>query len=199
MAPGDSQHFGADNKRDLPFLDNKDFFVGMDSAGRVVYMGTFSKVLYPALRLGYVVAPPGLLKGLIAARRFIDVHLPQLEQMALADFMREGYFARHLRHMRQLYLERRNALVDALDQELGDLLDVVMPEAGMHLTAWLPFGMSDQVAARMAAAQGLDILPLSSLSLHPLQRGGLLLGFASTSPEALRSGVKTLARVLQAL
>jgi GntR family transcriptional regulator/MocR family aminotransferase len=171
---------------------------GLDRAGRVLYIGTFSKVLFPSLRLGYLVAPPELLKGLIATHRLIAVHLPLLEQMALADFMAEGYFARHLRRMRQLYKERRNALVDALTRELGKRLDVTVPEAGMHLVVWLPSGMSAQTAAQRAAASGLHMLPISQFSLRSLQRDGLLLGFASASPQELRAGVQTLALALQA-
>lgn len=172
---------------------------GLDGARRVIYIGTFSKVLFPSLRLGYLVAPFELLKGFIAARRFIDVHLPLLEQMALADFIAKGHFARHLRKMRLLYLERRNALVDALTRELGDILDIAVPEAGMHLVAWLPSDMSAQRAAHLAAAHGLYILPISQFNLRLLQRDGLLLGFASASPEELRAGVKTLAIALRAL
>ena len=171
---------------------------GLDHAGRVLYIGTFSKVLFPSLRLGYLVAPPELLKGLFAAHRLIAVHLPLLEQMALADFMTEGYFARHVRRMRLLYKERRNALVDALTRELGDRLDVTVPEAGMHLVVWLPSGMSAQVAAQQAAAYGLHILPISQFSMRSLQRDGLVLGFASASPQELRAGVQTLALALQA-
>ena len=171
---------------------------GRDRAGRVLYIGTFSKVLFPSLRLGYLVAPPELLKGLLATRRLIDVHLPLLEQMALADFMAEGYFARHVRRMRLLYRERRNALVEALTRELGNRLDITVPEAGLHLVAWLPSGMSAQAAAHRAAAYGLHVLPISQFSLRPLQRDGLLLGFASASPQELRAGVQTLASALQA-
>jgi len=171
---------------------------GLDRAGRVLYIGTFSKVLFPSLRLGYLVAPPELLKGLIATHRFIAVHLPLLEQMALADFMAQGYFARHVRRMSLLYRERRNALVDALTQELGQRLDITVPEAGMHLVAWLPSGMSAQAATHRAAASGLHILPISQFSLRSLQRDGLVLGFASVSPQELRAGVHTLALALQA-
>lgn len=171
---------------------------GLDRDGSVLYIGTFSKVLFPSLRLGYLVAPPELLKGLIATHRLIAVHLPLLEQMALADFMAEGYFARHVRRMRQLYRERRNALVDALTRELGDMLEVTVPEAGMHLVAWLPSGMSAQTVTQRAAASGLHILPVSQFSLRSLQRDGLLLGFASASPQELRAGVQTLALALQA-
>jgi GntR family transcriptional regulator/MocR family aminotransferase len=170
---------------------------GLDSAGRVIYIGTFSKVLFPSLRLGYLVAPAELLQGFSVVRRFIDVHLPLLEQMALADFMAEGHFARHLRKMRLLYLERRNALVDALRRELGNILDVAVPEAGMHLVAWLPASMSAQAVAHLAAAHRLHIRPISHFSLRPLQRDGLMLGFASGSPEELRVGVQTLALALR--
>jgi GntR family transcriptional regulator/MocR family aminotransferase len=171
---------------------------GLDRAGRVIYIGTFSKVLFPSLRLGYLVAPIELLQGFIAARRLVDVHLPLLEQMALADFMAEGHFAHHLRKMRLLYLERRNALVDALRQELGHILDVALPEAGMHLVAWLPAGMSGQAVAQRAAEEGLYILPISQLSLQPGQRDGLMLGFAGASPAELQAGVQTLALALRA-
>ena len=170
---------------------------GLDRAGRVLYIGTFSKVLFPSLRLGYLVAPAELLAGLIATQRLVAVHLPLLEQLALADFMAGGYFARHVRKMRQLYKERRNALVDALTRELGTRLEVSVPEAGMHLVAWLPRGMSAQLAAQRAAAYGLYVLPLSHFSLRPLPRDGLVLGFASASPQELRAGVQRLALALQ--
>jgi GntR family transcriptional regulator/MocR family aminotransferase len=169
---------------------------GLDHARRVIYIGTFSKVLFPSLRLGYLVAPPEMLEGLIAMRRVIDTHLPLLEQMALADFITEGHFARHLRKMRGLYKERRDALVEALTQELGDIIEITVPDAGMHLVAWLPERMSAWDVARQASAHGLHILPLSPSSQSPLQHDGLLFGFASASPEELRAGVKTLAQVL---
>ena len=171
---------------------------GLDRAGRVLYIGTFSKVLFPSLRLGYVVAPPALLTGLVAAHRLIAVHLPLLEQLALADFLAEGYFARHVRRMRQRYQERRDALVDALRRELGDKLNVIVPEAGMHLVVLLPSGMSAQAVAQRAAASGLHILPISHFSLRSLSRDGLVLGFASASPQELRAGIQTLALALQA-
>lgn len=145
-----------------------------------------------------LVAPPELLTGLSKARRLIDMHLPLLEQMALADFLAEGHFARYLRKMRLLYAERRNALIEALRRELGDLLDVTVPEAGLHLAAWLPAGMSAHIATQQAAAHGLHLLPISHFSLRPLQRDGMLLGFASASPEELRAGVQTLALALRA-
>ena len=150
------------------------------------------------MRLGYLVAPPALLEGLIATYRLITVHPPLLEQMALTDFITEGYFARHVRRMCLLYKERRNVLVDALTRELGNRLDVTVPEVGMHLAVWLPSGMNAQVVAQQAAAYGLHMLPISQFSVRALQRDGLLLGFASASPQELRAGVQTLALALQA-
>jgi GntR family transcriptional regulator/MocR family aminotransferase len=170
---------------------------GLDSAGRVIYVGTFSKVLLPSSRLGYLVAPPALLQALRTARRFIDIHPPVLEQMALADFMAEGHYARYVRKMRLLYRERRDALVDALRQELGDLLDVAVPEAGMHLVAWLRAGLSAEAVAVQAAAHGLQIPTMSRFSLRPLQRDGLMLGFAGADRDELRAGVHTLARAIR--
>jgi GntR family transcriptional regulator/MocR family aminotransferase len=170
---------------------------GLDSAARVIYVGTFSKVLFPSLRLGYLVAPPALIEGLLAARDFIDMHPPLLEQMALDDFIVEGHFARHLRKMRAQYLARRDALVDALRRELGDVLDVAAPEAGMHLVAWLPPGVDGRAAAARVAAYDQHILPVSHFSVGPLPRDGLVLGFAGDAPHALRAGVLVLARALR--
>jgi GntR family transcriptional regulator/MocR family aminotransferase len=169
---------------------------GLDRAGRVLYIGTFSKVLFPSLRLGYLVTPPELLAGLKATQRLIAVHPPLLEQLALTDFLIEGYFARHIRKMRQLYQERRDALVEALTREPGNKLDITVPEAGMHLSAWLPAGMSAQAVAQRAAKSGLHILPISNFSQRVPQRDGLVLGFANSSPQELRAGAHTLALAL---
>ncbi|HEX5505564.1 MAG TPA: PLP-dependent aminotransferase family protein [Thermomicrobiales bacterium] len=171
---------------------------GLDDAGRVLYVGTFSKVLFPALRLGYLVAPPGLLPAVLAARRFVDIHPPILEQLALADFIAEGHFARHLRRMRPLYQARRDALVEALQAELGGLLDVVVPQAGLNLAAWLPAGPCGPAVAARVAARGLAPPALSQFSRRPLARDGWVFGFAVASPEALRAGVHRLARAARA-
>jgi GntR family transcriptional regulator/MocR family aminotransferase len=172
---------------------------GLDNGQSVIYIGTFSKVLFPTLRLGYLVVPPELVAGFLAMRRFIDVHVPILEQLALADFMAQGHFTRHLRHMRTRYTERRNALIEALARECGDLLDVHIPEAGMHLVAWLPTHMDDRAVARLALDQGIEIAPISKFCIAPPPRGGLMLGYANASTEDLRDGVRKLARALRRL
>jgi len=171
---------------------------GLDGAQRVIYIGTFSKTLFPSLRLGYLVVPPALLEGFLATRNFIDTHLPLLEQLALADFMAEGHFARHLRKMRARYLERRDTLIEALTRELGELLEIDTPEAGMHLVAWLPLGVSARTVAEHISMRGLRIFPVVPSTSQPRQREGLLFGFASASPQELRAGVKLLAPALRA-
>lgn len=171
----------------------------LDNGQRVIYIGTFSKVLFPALRLGYVVVPTELIEGFVAMRRCIDVHVPIVEQMALTDFLTQGHFTRHLRQMRTLYSERRTALIDALKRELSGLLEIHPPEAGMHLVAWLPPGKDDRVAAHLVRSQGIEIDPISRFSMTPLERGGLLFGYSAATSEDLRVAVQHLARALHML
>ena len=169
---------------------------GLDQTGRVLYVGTFSKVLFPALRLGYVVAPPPLIESLLIMRRFVDVHVPILEQLALTDFIREGHYDRHLRRMRRHYRHRRELLHRELRHHLDGVLDVSLPEAGMHLVGWLPPGKDDRRAAALADAVGITVAPVSAFSLEPLPRGGLIFGFAGIDEEEIRVGVRKLAAAL---
>ena len=156
-------------------------------------------MLFPALRLGYLVAPPALVEPLLTMRRSIDTHVPLLEQLALTDFMQEGYFARHLRQMRRHYRQRRDLLHQELRAHLGGLLDVHAPEVGMHLVGWLPPDKDDQRAAALAAGAGIAVTPISSYSLEPLPRGGLLFGYAGTDEAGIRAGVQRLAAALAPL
>ncbi len=172
---------------------------GLDHDGRVLYIGTFSKVLFPALRLGYLVAPTELIEPLLLMRRALDMHLPMLEQMALFDFLREGHYARHLRRMRHHYQKLRDLLSRELQAHLGDLLEVHASEVGMHLVGWLPPGKDDQRAAELAAQVGIQVLPVSAYSLEPLPRGGLVFGYAGTDEGAISHEVKRLRGALEHL
>jgi GntR family transcriptional regulator / MocR family aminotransferase len=172
---------------------------GLDSEGRVIYLGTFSKVLFPALRLGYMVVPPDLVDVFAAARALVDRHSPTLDQAALADFIADGHFARHIRRMRALYAERQAILVEATTHELAGALDVSPAEAGMHLVGWLREGMNDVEASRQATTHGVEAPPLSLYSLQPPRRGGLLLGYTAVGEKEIRDGVQRLAKALRTL
>ncbi len=169
---------------------------GLDQDGRVVYVGTFSKTIFPSLRLGCIVAPKDLTSAFIAARALVDRHSPSIDQAILADFITEGHFARHLRRMRALYAERQQVLVEAAQHELNGLLEVCPAAAGMHLVGWLAQNMSDKEASAKAAQFGVEAPPLSAYSARPLLRGGLVLGYAAVDPKEIKAGVRRLAQAL---
>jgi GntR family transcriptional regulator/MocR family aminotransferase len=170
---------------------------GLDTREQVIYMGTFSKVLFPALRLGYLVLPPDLIDTFVAARAMQDRHSPQIEQAILADFIAEGHFVRHIRRMRILYEHRQQVLLDAARQELSGLLEVSPHEAGMHLVGWLPSGLDDRIMSHKAALQGVNAQALSVYSLCGTTRPGLMLGYTCFTDDEIREGVCRLAQALQ--
>jgi GntR family transcriptional regulator/MocR family aminotransferase len=165
---------------------------GLDTEGRVIYIGTFSKVLFPALRLGYVVVPKDLVPAFSAARDAADIFSSTLYQAVLADFIREGRFARHIRRMRMLYMDRRRALVNAIQIQMGDMTEVIGAEAGMHLVALLPRGANDVAVSMKAAEMGISAIPLSSCYLTPPTRGGLILGYGGANAHQIHDGIRKL-------
>ena len=172
---------------------------GMDPAARVIYIGTFSKVLFPSLRVGYMVVPPTLWRTFVRVREALDIFSPTLPQAILADFLREGHFARHLRRMRKLYLGRRNALVERLRARLGDCLTIHSADAGLHLSAFLPRGVDDREVLRRAAARGITATALSACYAGRRSRSGLILGFGGSDERRLGEAVETLGGVIREL
>lgn len=166
----------------------------LDNDESVIYVGTFSKVLFPSLQIGYLVAPPALVDAMVTMRRAMDGQLPRLEQAVLTDFIQEGHFTRHIRRMRTLYAERRSALLE-LARDLPLELDA--PPTGLHLIGWLPPGVDDRAVAAKAAEQRVDVLPVSTFAMDPLPRGGLLLGYGTLRKEEMAEGVRRLAAALK--
>lgn len=168
---------------------------GLDRNSRVIYIGTFSKVLYPSLRLGYIVIPLDLVDRFSSVRLAMDIAPPGFFQSVLADFIREGHFSRHLRRMRLVYTERRAALIESINSELGPSAQVSGGQAGMHLSLILK-GISDYEIARRAADQNLWLVPLSSSYVGRSRKHGFILGFGSTSADSIPGAVRKLRAVL---
>jgi GntR family transcriptional regulator/MocR family aminotransferase len=166
---------------------------GLDQDGRVLYVGTFSKSLYPALRLAYLVVPPDLVDAFTAARAVTDRQAPTLMQAVVAEFLREGHFVRHVRRMRIVYKELQETLLRAAQRDLDGQLELSPSATGMHLVGWLEPGRNDVEVSRAAARVGIEAAPLSSCCLTPPERGGLLLGYAGFDARQIRDGVRRLA------
>jgi GntR family transcriptional regulator/MocR family aminotransferase len=170
---------------------------------RVIYVGTFSKMLFPAVRLGYLVLPKRLALRFARGRRILDLQPSIVPQPALARFIGEGHLAVHVRRMRLVYRQRQQVVLSALAADAPDLLTSEPHGAGMHLvarfTAWLEGRLSDVEAARIVRERGLNVESLSSYFSHPARRpGGFVLGFASADEATLRAAVKEMAAVLRA-
>ncbi|MCD9033687.1 PLP-dependent aminotransferase family protein [Luteimonas sp. Y-2-2-4F] len=173
----------------------------LDGAGRVIYVGTFSKALYPALRLGYMVLPPGLRDDFVAAKWLEDFGSPAIEQAALAAFIGDGGFERHLRRAARALRERRQALIDGLRACGRGRLELADSNAGMHLTVWLRGrGRADgERLIALARARGLGLYPIAPYYLAPPDRAGLLMGYAGLSVGQIRAGLACFADCLDAL
>ena len=170
---------------------------GLDPNARVIYIGTFSKVLFPALRMGYIVLPPDLVDPFFTVRRVIDLGMPTFFQNVLADFIEEGHFARHIRRTRIVYAELRRDLVENLSQTFGSSLAPVGAEAGMHIAVMLPNGFRDEEVAERAARHNLSLWPLSRMYLGA-PRHGFILGFGAVTKTEIPHAVRKLRDLLAA-
>jgi GntR family transcriptional regulator/MocR family aminotransferase len=171
---------------------------GLDPQERVLFAGSFSKVLFPSLRLGYLVVPPDLVETFAAAKSITSRHPPVVEQAVLCDFITAGHFGRHLRRMRQVYAERLSALLDGARRQLAGLLEISAVEAGLQTAGWLCAGLDGESAARAAAQRGVEVTPLARYCRRPPARQGLQLGFAAIDTAEIRRGVRELAAALDA-
>jgi GntR family transcriptional regulator/MocR family aminotransferase len=176
--------------RPLPALQ------GLARDGQVLFAGSFSKVLFPSLRLGYLVVPPGLVDAVAGARSITTRHAPLPDQAVLADFIEAGHFGRHVRRMRGIYAERLGVLMDAARKELAGRIEVSDIEAGLQTAAWLPSAVNAEAVARAAAKRQVEVTPISRHARLRLERDGLILGFASVDAGEIRRGVRELARAL---
>jgi GntR family transcriptional regulator/MocR family aminotransferase len=183
-------HYGS---RPMPCLQ------GLDTDGRVIYVGTFSKTLFPALRLGYVIVPPDLFGPLAIARGASSFHPPVLDQGVVADLMTSGAFERHLQRMRREYGRRLDALSEAVARHGRRLFTLRPVTTGLHAVLDLD-GVDDQAAFREAHAQGVEVMPISGYCFDRRRaaRQGLVLGFGSVRPELLDAGMARLAAAVRA-
>jgi len=169
---------------------------GLDQAGRVLYVGTFSKVLYPALRLGFIVVPDDLVDAFCRGMAVSGYRAPTVEQAVLADFIADGHFSRHLRHLRGRYREARSVLETEARRLVGSALTISGSTVGMHVVGRLPNGTDDHLASRRAGAIGLCTPPVSAYAIERPKITGLVLGYGHLSNQAIRQGVEKLARAL---
>ncbi len=165
---------------------------GLDTDNRVIYTGTFSKVLFSSLRIGYMVVPPDLIHPFAQALLFNSFHAPVLEQLVLTDFINEGHFGRHIRKMRKLYAKRQQILIDEINQHLSEYLEIFPEKAGMHLIATLKNNLRDIEIAKKALENNVTVAPLSFYCLKEKLPDGLILGYSGINQAQIKRGVKKL-------
>lgn len=178
--------------RPLPSLQ------GMDDADRVLYAGSFSKTLFPGLRVGFLVVPDALADHFADAIAELYREGNMTAHAVLAEFIRDGHFSAHIRRVRKRYAERRECLIEEIHRFFGSELEIIGDRAGLHLVLALPDGVEDEMVVRDALDQQVLARPLSAYYLDRSQaRSGLLLGYAGVTPEEIRPAFATLARVIE--
>lgn len=169
---------------------------GLVADAPVIYLGTFSKTLFPALRIGYMVVPKGLVEPFAAMLKLGYLRGRSADQLALAEFLRAGHFANHLKKMRRLYAARRDALVAAIHKHLGDVATIYGGSSGIHLTIALPESLNDVSVSDAALAQGIYTQPISRLATGSIMCNGLMLGYAQVHEDEMEKYIRVLADVI---
>jgi GntR family transcriptional regulator/MocR family aminotransferase len=166
-----------------------DSLQSLDRDGVVLYVGTFSKVLFPGVRTGFIGSPEPIRSALVAARQLTDWHGPLLTQATLARFIQEGHLARYIRKMRRVYAERRQRLLDCLEAELSDWLQTWPSTAGLHIAGKMRAGLSADVIARSGARLGVKV--------QPFGQDGLALGYGAIEASQIEEGIRRLTRAIK--
>src|SRR3974390_2235100 len=169
---------------------------GLDDTEQVIYVGTLNKALFPGLRIGSAVVPRALLQAFVGARYLIDRQPATLQQAVVCEFMQQGHFPAHIRPMRQLYREQRDALVETLMRHAADRLDVAVPDQGMHLVTYLSDGSSDLAIEEAARRTGLVVRAISRFYRAASPRPGLMLGFSGFPRQLIVPAAAQLARLV---
>ncbi len=169
---------------------------GLDQQQRVVYSGTFTKMMFPEFRLGFMVVPEALIETFSAAKYYTDVRSSYLEQVALALFIQQGHYARHVRKVRKACYERQQTLIKAINEYLPDILDVQPTDSGIHLICWLKGAWTEQEFITHCSTLGLAVQPLSRYCQRTPKKAAVLLGYAAHQPEEIIENIKKLALIL---
>jgi GntR family transcriptional regulator/MocR family aminotransferase len=171
---------------------------GLDEAGQVIYVGSLGKMLFPGLRMGYMVVPEQLVDTFRTGIAELYREGQLMQQAVLTEFIMDGYLTSHVRRMRTLYGERRQLLIDSITAHFGDTLDVMGDEAGLHLVLGLPEGTDDRAVAAAALDAGVVTRPLANYYVDQASaRPGLMLGYACVPNEQIGPAFETLARVIE--
>jgi GntR family transcriptional regulator/MocR family aminotransferase len=169
---------------------------GLDTEGRIVYVGTFSRTVFPALRIGYLIVPKSLAAAVTAAKWLSDLHSATLEQQSLAEFIRTGMYERHLRRLRRRNSARRETLLHAIHRYLGERVEVTGHGSGAHVVLWPRKRVSEDAAISRAASRGVGVYGISQFFLTPPSRTGLMLGYSRMNEKEIREGIRRLGETL---
>jgi GntR family transcriptional regulator/MocR family aminotransferase len=172
---------------------------GLDHSGKVIFCGSFNKVMFPSLRLGYLVVPKNLIEVFTCTKAMTTRHQSLLDQAVLCDFIEQGHLGRHLRRMRKIYEGRFSILREAAEEYLGEYLEIANIEAGLQTIGLLRVDLSAETVAQRAALEDIDLVPLSRYSHTASIPEGLQIGFAAVQEKEIRRGVLKLARIFEQL